>query len=114
MPIDILFDFAAVHLDGDKADETDIRIDFAFTDLDQTWTSGSSVAYSTPGWVPRRKPSSPCRGPKSALVGVVLTTWRRGTIRRWRHISSTGDRAVLAEFAGVIDEFDPNFTIVTP
>ena len=38
MPLDILFDFAAVHVIGDKAADTDVRIDFTFTDLDETWT----------------------------------------------------------------------------
>ena len=33
------FDFAAVHLIGDKAIEADLRIDFTFTDLNETWTA---------------------------------------------------------------------------
>ena len=40
MPIDILFDYAAVHLIGDKDVTADLRIGFAFTDLDESWTSG--------------------------------------------------------------------------
>jgi alkyl sulfatase BDS1-like metallo-beta-lactamase superfamily hydrolase len=36
MPLDILFDFAGVHLIGDKAVDTDLRIDFTFFDLDTT------------------------------------------------------------------------------
>ena len=39
MPIDILFDFAAVHVIGDQAAQADLRIDFTFTDLDETWTA---------------------------------------------------------------------------
>jgi alkyl sulfatase BDS1-like metallo-beta-lactamase superfamily hydrolase len=36
MPADILLDFAAVHVIGEKAAKADLRIDFTFTDLDQT------------------------------------------------------------------------------
>jgi alkyl sulfatase BDS1-like metallo-beta-lactamase superfamily hydrolase len=38
MPVHILFDFAAVHVIGEEAAKVDLRIDFTFTDLDQTWT----------------------------------------------------------------------------
>jgi len=29
-------------------------------------------------------------------------------------IQFAGDESALAEFAGLVDEFDPNFNIVTP
>jgi alkyl sulfatase BDS1-like metallo-beta-lactamase superfamily hydrolase len=38
MPIDILFDFAAVHVIGTEAAKADIHVDFAFPDLNETWT----------------------------------------------------------------------------
>ena len=38
IPLDVLFDFTGVHIIGDKAVDTDLRMDFAFTDLDQTET----------------------------------------------------------------------------
>ncbi len=38
MPIDILFDFVAVQIDGPKAADADIRIDFEFTDEGVRWT----------------------------------------------------------------------------
>ena len=72
MPIDILFDFAAVHVIGDKAAEIDLRIDFTFTDLDQTWT-----VWVKRGVLNARVGASPdtqltVSGPKAALVGAVL------------------------------------------
>ena len=62
----------AVHVIGDKAAETDLRIDFAFTDLDQTWT-----VWIKRGVLNARVGASPdtqltVSGPKAALVGVVL------------------------------------------
>jgi alkyl sulfatase BDS1-like metallo-beta-lactamase superfamily hydrolase len=37
MPIDVLFDFAAVHIIGDQAAGADIRVNFTFTDSGQDW-----------------------------------------------------------------------------
>ncbi|MGN6240696.1 MAG: alkyl/aryl-sulfatase, partial [Cellulosimicrobium cellulans] len=38
MPVDILFDYAAVHVIGEKAAEVDVRFDVDFTDRGETWT----------------------------------------------------------------------------
>ena len=71
MPIDILFDFAAVHVIGDQAAEVDLRIDFTSPTSTETWTSGSARrAQRPPGRVPRTQLT--VSGPKAALVGVVL------------------------------------------
>ena len=113
MSIDILFDFAAVHVIGEAA-RIDLRIDFTFTDLDQTWTV----------WVKRamlnaRRGASPdaqltVSGPKAALVGVVLQPAAAGQLAPAGKITLDGDESVLAAFAGLMDEFDPNFNIVRP
>jgi alkyl sulfatase BDS1-like metallo-beta-lactamase superfamily hydrolase len=72
MPIDILFDFASVHVIGDEAAKADLRIDFTLTDLDETWT-----VWVNRGVLNARRGASPdaqftVAGPKAALVGVVL------------------------------------------
>ncbi len=93
MPIDILFDFAAVHVIGDKAAEVDLRIDFAFTDLDETWTM----------WVRRGRPQRPraapdtqltVSGPKAALVGVILQPAGAQKLAHAGTVTLTGDAAV--------------------
>jgi len=114
MPIGILFDFAAVHLIGNKAAQADLRIDFAFTDQDQTWTM----------WVKRgvlnaRRGASgdsqlTVSGPKAALTGVVLQPATAGHLAQAGKIKLAGDESVLTTFAGLLDQFDPNFNIVTP
>jgi alkyl sulfatase BDS1-like metallo-beta-lactamase superfamily hydrolase len=65
MPIDILFDFAAVHLAGDRAADADIRLDFTFTDLNETWHVWvrNGVLNDRPG-APPKTPSSPSAAPK--------------------------------------------------
>lgn len=114
MPIDILFDFISVHIDGPKAENVDLRIDLNFTDQDQTWSM----------WVKRgvlnaRQGDSPgsqltITGPKAALVGVLLQPAAASKLAQAGTIRLDGDSTVLDTFAGVLDEFDPNFAIVTP
>jgi alkyl sulfatase BDS1-like metallo-beta-lactamase superfamily hydrolase len=53
-------------------------------------------------------------GPKPALVGVVLQPAAAGQLAQVGKITLDGDESVLAAFAGLMDEFDPNFNIVTP
>ena len=95
MPIDILFDFAAVHVIGD-------------------WT-----VWVNRGVLNARRGASPdthltVAGPKAALVGVVLQPASAGQLAQARKIQLDGDESVLDSFAGLIDDFDPDFNIVTP
>jgi alkyl sulfatase BDS1-like metallo-beta-lactamase superfamily hydrolase len=114
MPIDILFDFAAVHIIGDRSARADLRIGFAFTDLDETWTM-----WVRRGVLNARRGVSPGAqltvfGPKAALVGVVLQPAAAGQLAQAGKIKLDGDPSVLATLAGLMDEFDPDFNIVTP
>jgi len=114
MPLDVLFDFAGVHLIGDKAVNTDLRIDFHFTDADQTWT-----VWVKRGVLNARQGASPetqltVSGPKAALVGVILKPATGQPLAEAGHIQLDGDASALADLAAVMDDFDPNFNIVTP
>jgi alkyl sulfatase BDS1-like metallo-beta-lactamase superfamily hydrolase len=114
MPIDILFDFAAVHVIGDKDVTADIRIDFTFTDVEETWT-----VWVKRGVLNARRGASAdtqltVAGPKAALVGVVLQPAAAGKLASAGKITLDGDDAVLKTYAGLLDEFDPNFNIVIP
>ena len=108
------FDFAAVHLIGDKASEADIRIDFAFTDLGQTWTVWvrRGVLNARPGASPDTQLT--VSGPKAALVGVVLQPAAAEKLAAAGKIQLDGEKSALTEFAGLMDEFDPNLNIITP
>jgi alkyl sulfatase BDS1-like metallo-beta-lactamase superfamily hydrolase len=114
MPLDVLFDFAGVHLIGDKAVDTDVRIDFAFTDLDQTWT-----VWVKRGVLNARVGASPdtqltVTGPKVAVAGIVLNPASAPQIAQSGEIELNGDASALQRYADVMDQFDPNFNIVTP
>ncbi|MGB3443165.1 MAG: alkyl sulfatase dimerization domain-containing protein [Actinophytocola sp.] len=114
MPIDILFDFVAVHVNGEKAAGVDLRIDVDFTDHDQTW-----AARVHNGVLNARKGASSdaqltISGPKAALVNVLLQPRAAEKLARDGKIRLNGDHAVLKTFAGLLDEFEPNFNIVIP
>jgi alkyl sulfatase BDS1-like metallo-beta-lactamase superfamily hydrolase len=114
MPVDILFDFAAVHVIGDKAAGADLRIDFAFTDLGQTWTM-----WVRRGVLNARLGSSPdtqltVSGPKAVLVGVILQPAAAGQLAQAGKIQLDGDQSVLAAYAGLLDEFDSTSTSSRP
>ncbi|MEU9205054.1 alkyl sulfatase dimerization domain-containing protein [Streptomyces sp. NPDC048332] len=114
MPIDILFDFAAVHLIGEKAAEAGLRIDFRFTDLDETWTM-----WVARGVLNARRGAHPdtaltVTGPKAALVGALLKPAAAPDLAQGGKITLDGDATALRTLAGLLDEFDPDFPVVTP
>ena len=97
MPIDILFDFAAVHIIGDKAADTDLRIDFAFTDLDQTWTVWVTTRRAQrPRSAPPRTPSSPSPDPRPRWSASSSNPPRRSNSPRPGKIQLDGDASALA------------------
>ncbi|MDR5698622.1 alkyl/aryl-sulfatase [Agromyces aerolatus] len=114
MPLDILFDFAAVHVNGPRAAEVDVRIDLRFTDSDETWTMWvrNGVLNARPGASAAAQLT--VSAPKGDLVGVLLQPAAAGKLADAGRIALDGDRGVLDTYAGVLDEFDPDFAIVTP
>jgi alkyl sulfatase BDS1-like metallo-beta-lactamase superfamily hydrolase len=114
MPIDILFDFVSVHIDGQKAEKVDLRIDLAFADQDQTWSMWIKRGVLNARQGASSDTQLTITGPKAALIGVLLQPGAAGKLVQAGTIQLDGDASVLETFAGVIDEFDPNFNIVTP
>lgn len=119
MPPDILFDFAAVHIIGDRAADTDLRIDFTFTageggGTDETWTM-----WVRRGVLHARRGASPdaqltVTGPQSALVGVLLRPSSVPRLTAAGAVRLEGDQRALETYAALLDDFDPDFAMVTP
>lgn len=114
MPIDILFDFVAVHVDGVKAAGVDLTLDFAFTDADQTWTVRvrRGVLNARKGTSPN--PDATVRGPKAALIAVLLNPAATQGLTENDTVVITGDHTALSTLGGVLDQFDPAFHIIEP
>lgn len=114
MPIDILFDYAAVHVIGEKAAEVDVRIDFHFTDTDETWTMWVRNGVLNARKGAHAQTALTVSGPKAALAGVLLQPSAAEKLAQAGAVELAGDAEALATYATVVDEFDPNFAIVTP
>ncbi len=114
MPIDILFDYAAVHVVGEKAAEVDVRFDVDFTDRDETWNVRvrDGVLNARPG----ASDGAPLtvRAPKPLVAAVLLQPAAAAKLADAGQVTLDGDTSVLDAYASVLDEFDPNFPIVTP
>jgi alkyl sulfatase BDS1-like metallo-beta-lactamase superfamily hydrolase len=114
MPVDILFDFVAVHVVGERAAEVDLVMNFEFSDLDEHWTM-----WVRRGVLNARRGSSPdaqvtLTGPKVALVGILLAPTSASQLIEAGTVTLGGDASTLRDFGDVLDQFDPNFNIVTP
>ena len=97
-----------------EAAKADFRLDFEFTDQDETWT-----VWVQRGVMNARRGASPdaqltVSGPKAALIGVALQPAAAGKLADAGKLSLTGDRAVLDSLAAVLDDFERDFNIVVP
>lgn len=114
MPADLLFDFAAVHVIGDKAADADLRINLTFTDSDDEWTMWirNGVLNARRSHVPGA--ALTVAGEKAAIAMVLLAP---AVAKAWVDagtLTAVGDLGVLDSYAEVLDEFDPAFNLVTP
>ncbi|MDR3031739.1 MAG: MBL fold metallo-hydrolase [Kitasatospora sp.] len=115
LPIDILFDFVAVHLNGPRAADADLRIDLTFTDHDdETWT-----VRVRRGVLNARRGASPdtrltVAGPKPALIGALLKPGAAARLAAAGPITLAGDENTLQTLTGLLDDFEPAFPVVTP
>ncbi|NKY34187.1 MBL fold metallo-hydrolase [Nocardia speluncae] len=114
MPVEILFDFVAVHVIGEKAAEVDIGIDLDFTDIGEQWTMWMRRGVLN---ARRGKSSTPrltITGAKPAITSVLLKPSTVEQLSAAGTLQVDGDRAALTELDAVLDDFDPAFPIVTP
>ncbi|MGW5317408.1 alkyl/aryl-sulfatase [Nocardia thailandica] len=114
MPMDILFDFVAIHVIGDAAADADLRIAFDFTDVGEQWHLWvrRGVLNARRGVGP--EPQLTVTGPKPALIGVLLRPSGAEDLVASGAVTTEGDRSALARLAALLDTFDPAFPIVTP
>jgi alkyl sulfatase BDS1-like metallo-beta-lactamase superfamily hydrolase len=114
MPIDILFDFVAVHVNGPKAADVDIRINLHFTDVDEKWNLWVARGVLNA----RREYSTDApltvSAPKPVLIGVLLKPSIASQVAGSGRITLDGAADQLNALSTVLDDFDPAFPIVTP
>ncbi len=110
-----LLDAMAIRLDGPRAWEQELRIDWVVTDPDEerSITVRNGVLSHRPG---RHNPTADAGlvVEREALNQLLLKTADIGELAESGRLSLEGDGANLGELLGLLDEPDPGFPIVTP
>jgi len=118
MPVEILFDFAAVRLNGPRAAHADVRIDFVFTDAgderDKRWQM-----WVRRGVLHARRGSNPdtqltVTGARPGLVTALLQPAEAEKLAAAGQIVLAGDETALSGYGALLDAFDPAFAVATP
>jgi alkyl sulfatase BDS1-like metallo-beta-lactamase superfamily hydrolase len=110
-----LLDAMAIRLDGPRAWEQDLRIDWVTTDPDEqhSITVRNGVLSHRPG---RHDPDADASlvVEREALNQLLLKTADIGELAESGRLRVEGDGAKLGELLGLLDEPAPGFAIVTP
>lgn len=114
MPTDLLFDFAAVHVIGERAADIDIRINITIADTDERWTMWvrNGVLHARPAHADGAELT--VSGGKAAIAMLLLAPDRAAGLIVDGSLSADGDPSVVEVYASVLDHFDPAFNLVTP
>jgi len=115
MPTDLFFDALAVRLNGPKAASEEAVLNFVFTDIGEThvvWLENAVLHHER----------APEREDADATLRLTRETWNRiitqqTTVPRevlGGGIDVDGSRLALLGFFALLDDFDPEFPIVTP
>ena len=110
-----LLDAMAIRLNGPRAAEQQLRIDWIVTDPDE------QHAITVRNGVLRHRPGSHAPGAEATLVverealnQLLLKTADIGELAESGRLRVKGDGVKLGELLGLLDEPDPGFAIVTP
>ena len=109
LTVEQLFDSLGVRIDGLRAAEATVCIDWVFTDLDRTYRtalSNGALIHADAGYG-SADPGLTVTLTKPQLIGVIAT----GNLDTLTH---DGDTSLLATLLGLVDRVDHQFPIVTP
>lgn len=109
-----ILDAMAIRLDGPRAWDTELRIDWRVTDPDEEHaiTVRSGVLRHRPGG--HEEPDAALIIHREALDQMLLKVADIGELAESGRLRVEGDGAKLGELLGLLDEPDPGFPIVTP
>ncbi|MEP6561056.1 MAG: alkyl sulfatase dimerization domain-containing protein, partial [Nakamurella sp.] len=112
-----IFDTIALRIDGPKAWDTTITIDWQLTDLDVLYRSalanGVLVHYALSG-NDHPAPDATFTLTRPQLLGVIGGAVSLPDALKAGQVKVTGDPASFGRLAALLDSPDPNFAIVTP
>jgi alkyl sulfatase BDS1-like metallo-beta-lactamase superfamily hydrolase len=109
LSVDQLFDSVAIRIDGPKAWDAQVAIDWVFTDLGHTYRTELSHGVLIQDVDPKHGDADlTVTLTKSDLLGLL------GGARGLEGLSTQGDPSVVATLLAVLDPPTPGFAIVTP
>ena len=94
----------AVHVDGPKAADADVRIDFAFSDKGETWTMWVRHGVLNARRGASADAQATVSGPKGALVAAVLQPAAVSRLVDAGKVTLNGDAGAFDAYAAVLDE----------
>jgi alkyl sulfatase BDS1-like metallo-beta-lactamase superfamily hydrolase len=108
LTIEQVFDSIAIRINGPKAWDLDLVVDWRFTDIDESWRTTLSNGVFIPE-----------QSPPEADVALTVTLTKPQLLRLLAghdldKPTYDGDATVLAALVAVVDTVDPSFAIVTP
>ena len=109
LTIEQLFDSIGVRIDGLRAAEESLCIDWVFTDLDRTYRtelSNGALIHADAGYG-MGEPVLTVTLAKDSLIGIIATG-------KLDSVAHTGDAGAVATLLGLVDSVDHQFPIVTP
>ncbi|MEV0712636.1 alkyl/aryl-sulfatase [Nocardia aurea] len=114
MPIDLLFDYAAIRLNGPAAVEHSARFALNITDLDgpHSFQVRNGVLHYWPKEL--ATPDATITLDHQGLVAIVFQPSTFDKLLASDQITVDGDVEKLRSVLRLFDEFDPQFNIVTP
>ncbi|MBX3705743.1 MAG: MBL fold metallo-hydrolase [Pseudomonadales bacterium] len=115
MPLEDLFKAMAVRLNAERADGIRVSLALTLTAPDEAWlvTVNRSVLHAFPGRTDAdadARLALPAYAFKRMMLGLVTAT----ELVEQGQLALEGDPAALARFAGLFDQFERRFPIVTP
>lgn len=115
LSVEQLLDAMAIRLDGPRAGERELRIDWVVTEPDEAHalTLRNGVLRHRPG---RHEPEAEATlvVAREALNQLVVKSADLGELAESGRLRVEGDAARIGELLGLLDEPDPGFAIVTP
>lgn len=115
LPVEMIFDFIAVRVNGPRADGQKLVLDWTFSDTGERFgmnLENAALTYASGPLVD--KPDASLTLKRTAFNALLLNPSSFGDAVKSGDIKVEGDPSKLGTLFGLLDRFDPSFPIVEP
>ena len=114
MPLEVLFDFLAIRLDGPRAADVDLRILFRLTDDGRSYLLRARNGVLNSHVDPKDNTADATLSLTHAQLLGLLVTAGAASDGVPEGVQVDGRAGALSELFGLLDHFDPWFNIIEP